>query len=211
MFRESVEFPVIDCDASPTNSTPQVLAAIDAFRPHVMVFDNSGRTSQLRAAKRAGARLVFSSRAPKLRWKAFRIKWMRLLDEHWIVFPTFVTGGRSWLERLKLRWFPDYRVRQFDTLFTPSEPTERARGWPGRTCARRIRRVRARRPGRGDARGRAGRTVHRRGARVRRRNRLAHGGAHRPQERSPQRDAGPACAAAAHRARRGAAPAGRVR
>jgi hypothetical protein len=126
VFREAVEFPIIDCDASPTNSTPQVLAAIDSFRPHVMVFDNSGRTSQLRAAKRAGARIVFSSRAPKLRWKAFRLKWMRLLDEHWIVFPTFVTGGRTWFEQLKLRLFPDYAVRQFDTLFTPSEPRERA-------------------------------------------------------------------------------------
>jgi glycosyltransferase involved in cell wall biosynthesis len=126
VFRESVDFPVIDCDASPTNSTPQVLAAIDSFRPHVMVFDNSGRTEQLRAARRAGARLVFSSRAPKLKWKAFRLKWMRLLDEHWIVFPNFVTGGLSLLERLKLRWFPHYRVRHLDTLFTPSQPAERA-------------------------------------------------------------------------------------
>jgi len=91
----------------------------------VMVFDNSGRTEQLRAAKRAGARLVFSSRAPKLRWKAFRLKWMRLLDEHWIVFPTFVMGGLTRLERLKLRLFPHYRVRQFDTLLTPSGPAER--------------------------------------------------------------------------------------
>jgi glycosyltransferase involved in cell wall biosynthesis len=128
VFRESVDFPIIDCDASPTNSTSQVLAAIEAFRPHVMVFDNSGRTSQLRAARNAGARLVFSSRAPKLRWKAFRIKWMRLLDEHWIVFPTFVTGGPTRLEQLKLRWFPGYTVRQFDTLFTPSEPEAR-RAW----------------------------------------------------------------------------------
>ena len=125
VFRESVNFPIIDCDASPTSSTPQVLAAIESFRPHVMVFDNSGRTEQLRAAKRAGARLVFSSRAPKLRWKAFRLKWMRLLDEHWIVFPTFVMGGLTRLERLKLRLFPHYRVRQFDTLLTPSGPAER--------------------------------------------------------------------------------------
>ena len=125
VFRESVNFPIIDCEASPTNSTSQVLATIESFRPDVMVFDNSGRTSQLRAAKRAGARLVFSSRAPKLRWKAFRIKWMRLLDEHWIVFPTFVTGGLSRIEGLKLRFFPHYGVRQFDTLFTPSEPGAR--------------------------------------------------------------------------------------
>lgn len=125
VFRESVNFPIIDCDASPTNSTAQVLATISSFRPDVMVFDNSGRTSQLRAAKRAGARLVFSSRAPKLRWKAFRPKWMRLLDEHWIVFPTFVTGGLTRIERFKLGLFPRYAVRQFDTLFTPSTPAAR--------------------------------------------------------------------------------------
>jgi hypothetical protein len=125
VFRESVDFPIFDCDASPTNSTPQVLAAIESFRPHVMVFDNSGRTEQLRAAKAAGARVVYSSRAPKQRWKAFRLKWMRLLDEHWIVFPAFVTGGSTWFERLKLRIFPHYRVRQFDTLFTPSPEAER--------------------------------------------------------------------------------------
>jgi hypothetical protein len=125
VFREAVDFPIIDCDASPTKSTPQVLAAIEGFRPHVMVFDNSGRTAQLRAAKRAGTRIVFSSRAPKLRWKAFRIKWMRLLDEHWIVFPKFVTGDRTWYEQLKMALFPDYTVRQFDTLFTPSEPATR--------------------------------------------------------------------------------------
>ena len=126
VFRESVNFPIIDCEASPTNSTAQVLATIESFRPDVMIFDNSGRTAQLRAARRAGARLVFSSRAPKLRWKAFRLKWMRLLDEHWIVFPTFVTGGLSRIESLKLRFFPHYGVRQFDTLFTPSEPEARS-------------------------------------------------------------------------------------
>lgn len=128
VFRDAVNFPIIDCDASPTKSTPQVLAAIESFRPHVMVFDNSGRTAQLRAAKRAGARLVFSSRAPKLRWKAFRIKWMRLLDEHWIVFPTFVTGGLTWLERRKLALFPTYTVRRLDTLFPPADSQAR-RDW----------------------------------------------------------------------------------
>jgi glycosyltransferase involved in cell wall biosynthesis len=131
VFREAVDFPIVDCDASPTKSTPQVLAAIDSFRPHVMVFDNAGRTSQLRAAKRAGTRLVFSSRAPKLRWKAFRLKWMRLLDEHWIVFPTFVTGGLTWLERRKLALFPGYTVRRLDTLFPPADPPRR-RDWLAR-------------------------------------------------------------------------------
>jgi len=126
VFRESVEFPIIDLDASPTRSTPEVLAAIESFRPDVMLFDNCGRTPQLRAARRSGARIVFSSRAPRLRWKAFRLKWMRLLDEHWMVFPAFVTGGLTPIERLKLRLFPHYTVRQLDTLFPPSEPAARA-------------------------------------------------------------------------------------
>ncbi len=125
VFREAVEFPIHDCDASPTRSTAQVLAAIREFAPHVVVFDNSGRTAQLKAAREAGARTVFSSRAPHLRRKAFRLKWMRLLDEHWIVFPVFITGGLGWYDRLKLRWFPRYRLRCLDTLFPPSDPGAR--------------------------------------------------------------------------------------
>jgi spore coat polysaccharide biosynthesis predicted glycosyltransferase SpsG len=127
VFREAVDFPVHDCDDSPTRSTAQVIATIDRLRPDVVVFDNAGRTEQLRAAKAAGARLVFTSRSPRLRWKAFRITWLRLLDEHWIVFPKFVTGGLSAIERLKLRCAPRYTVRHLDTLFTPSDSVERAR------------------------------------------------------------------------------------
>ncbi len=125
VFRDAVDFAIHDCDDSPTRSTPQVLATFAELQPDVVVFDNAGRTEQLRAAKRAGARLVFTSRSPRLRWKAFRITWLRLLDEHWIVFPKFVTGGLSLLERIKLRWAPDYRVRHLDTLFTPSVPGTR--------------------------------------------------------------------------------------
>jgi hypothetical protein len=128
VFREAVEFPIFDCDASPTLSTAQVLAAIESFRPHVAIFDNAGRTRQLQVARDAGARLVFSSRAPHLRRKGFRLKWMRMLDEHWIVFPGFITGDATWIERLKLCFYPGYTVRRLDTLFTPSVPEER-RDW----------------------------------------------------------------------------------
>jgi hypothetical protein len=127
VFREAVDFPIHDCDDSPTRSTPQVLEALRTLAPDVVVFDNAGRTEQLRAAKALGARLVFTSRSPRLRWKAFRVSWLRLLDEHWIVFPQFVTGGLSPLERLKLHLSPNYVVRHLDTLFTPSGADERQR------------------------------------------------------------------------------------
>lgn len=127
VFREAVDFPIHDCDDSPTRSTPQVVALLRELRPDVVVFDNAGRTEQLRAAKALGARLVFTSRSPRLRWKAFRVSWLALLDEHWIVFPKFVTGGLSSLERLKLRLTPTYVVRHLDTLFTPSSADDRRR------------------------------------------------------------------------------------
>lgn len=126
VFREGVDFPLHDCDDSPTRSTGQVLATIDRLRPDVVLFDNAGRTEQLRAAKASGARLVFSSRSPRLRWKAFRVTWLRLLDEHWIVFPKFMTGGLSVFEKAKLRYAPRYRVRHLDTFFTPSHSAERS-------------------------------------------------------------------------------------
>ena len=181
VFRESVNFPIIDCDASPTNSTSQVLATIESFRPDVMVFDNSGRTSQLRAAKRAGARLVFSSRAPKLRWKAFRIKWMRLLDEHWIVFPTFVTGGLSRVERLKLRIFPALRRAPVRHAAHACRNPRPAHAWLAQHGLQPGAYVVFVPGGRGEATrvARTGRTLHRRGARIRRRHRPAHGGADR--------------------------------
>lgn len=128
VFREAVDFPLHDCDDSPTRSTPQVVATLGDLRPDVVVFDNAGRTSQLRAARRTGARLVFTSRSSRLRWKAFRLRWLRLLDEHWIVFPEFVTGGLSAIERFKLRLAPHHRVRHLDTLFTPSDVVAR-RQW----------------------------------------------------------------------------------
>ena len=128
VFRDAIDFPIHECDDSPTRSTPQVIATLRALRPDVAVFDNAGRTVQLRAARALGTRLVFTSRSPRLRWKAFRVSWLALLDEHWIVFPKFVTGGLNLVERLKLRFSPGYVVRHLDTLFTPSEPAPR-RAW----------------------------------------------------------------------------------
>ena len=66
---------------------------LENWRPQVVVFDNAGRTAQLRAAQRLGARIVFISARRRQRRKAFRLRWMRLLDEHWIAYPEFIAGS----------------------------------------------------------------------------------------------------------------------
>jgi UDP-N-acetylglucosamine transferase subunit ALG13 len=124
-FRDAIDFEVDYCDASPTLCTPRVIAVLERLHPNVVVFDNSGRTRQMAAARRVGAHLVFVSRTPRLRRKAFRFRWLQYLSEHWIAFPEFISGKTTLLERAKLGLFPQVQVRYLDTLLQPPDPALR--------------------------------------------------------------------------------------
>ena len=103
-------------DSSPTFHTGAVIELIERFGPDVVLFDNAGRTAQLRGAKRAGARVVYISARPRQRRKAFRLGWMRLIDEHWIAYPEFIAGALHWMERLKLEIMRRPVVRYLDVI-----------------------------------------------------------------------------------------------
>jgi hypothetical protein len=115
-YAGNVPFPVTRLPSSPTFHTAEVTTVIRSFEPDVVVFDNAGRTGQLRVARAAGARIVFVSSRPRPRRRAFRMKWMRLIDEHWIASPEIVAGGLGAFERLKLRMLGRPLVRFIDTL-----------------------------------------------------------------------------------------------
>lgn len=87
---------------SPTRSSPQVVEYIHAERPDVVIFDSSGRLAQYRAAREAGAGVVYVSSRPKTRWKGFRWRRMRALDQHWLAQPRFLGGAPTLYERVKL-------------------------------------------------------------------------------------------------------------
>ncbi|HET7756446.1 MAG TPA: hypothetical protein VFK87_04235, partial [Steroidobacteraceae bacterium] len=107
--------------ASPTFHPREVRALIREFRPTVVVFDNAGRTLQLRAAREAGARIVFVSSRRRQRARGFRLRWMGLIDEHWIAYPQFIAGALGPLERLKLRVLGRPRIRYVDALLPPPD------------------------------------------------------------------------------------------
>lgn len=110
--------------ASPTLCTREVVEVIERLRPAVVVFDNAGRTAQLRAARRVGARVVYVSSRGRQRYKAFRLHWMRLLDEHWISYPELIAGAPGIFERWKLRWLKRPALHYLDTVLAPiDEPT----------------------------------------------------------------------------------------
>jgi hypothetical protein len=114
-------FPSTLLPASPTLHTPEVRQLIRAFRPTLVVFDNAGRTAQLKAAAAEGARVVYLSSRPKQRYKAFRLSWMRVLDEHWIAYPEFIAGALGPIERFKLRLIERPVLRFLDVILPPQD------------------------------------------------------------------------------------------
>ena len=102
--------------SSPTFHSKAVIELLEKWRPDVVVFDNAGRTAQLRAARRLGARIVYISARPRQRRKAFRWHWMRLIDEHWIAYPEFIAGSLKFFESLKLKMIGQPVVRYLDVI-----------------------------------------------------------------------------------------------
>jgi hypothetical protein len=121
-YAAATPFPTTLLPSSATFHTREVRALIRELEPRLVLFDNAGRTAQLRAAHAAGARLVYVSSRPRQRRKAFRLQWMRLIDEHWIAYPRFIAGALSPLERLKHRALKRPAIRFIDTLLPASDP-----------------------------------------------------------------------------------------
>ncbi len=120
-YARGFHHPATLVPGSPTLCTAQVVELIESFRPQVVVFDNAGRTGALRAARRVGARVVYISSRGRQRYKAFRLRWMALLDDHWISYPALIAGGLGVFERLKLRLLGRPQLRFLDTVLAPAE------------------------------------------------------------------------------------------
>jgi glycosyltransferase involved in cell wall biosynthesis len=115
-YADTTPFPTTLLDASPTFHSAAVIEIMQSWAPDVVIFDNAGRTAQLRAAKRCGARVVYISARRRQRRKAFRLRWMRVIDEHWIAYPPFIAGDLGFLERLKLKIMGRPQVRFLDVI-----------------------------------------------------------------------------------------------
>ncbi len=125
-YAQSLPFECTRLPSSPTFHTPEVVQVIRQFEPQLVVFDNAGRGEQLAAARRAGAALVYISARRRQRRKAFRLRWLRMLDEHWIAWPRFMAGPLSPWERIKLRLAGSPTVRYLDCLLPRIGPGDAA-------------------------------------------------------------------------------------
>jgi glycosyltransferase involved in cell wall biosynthesis len=124
-YAAEVPFPATLLASSPTFHSAAVIELLENWRPDVVIFDNAGRSAQLRAARRLGARVVYISARRRQRYKAFRWHWMRLIDEHWIAYPEFIAGSLSFIEKLKLKMAGRPIVRYLDVIMSRADPARR--------------------------------------------------------------------------------------
>lgn len=120
-YAQECPFPATWLPSSPTFHTPQVRALIAEFQPSVVIFDNAGRTAQLRAASQSGARVVFVSSRQRQRRRAYRLGWLRLVDEHWIAYPEFIAGSPTFIERARAAIMGRPVARYLDCLIPDAE------------------------------------------------------------------------------------------
>jgi hypothetical protein len=125
-YAAQAPFPAAILPSSPTFHSAAVIDLIRTWRPQVVVFDNAGRGSQLQAARRSGAHVIYISARQRQRRKAFRWRWMPLIDEHWIAYPEFLAGKLGFLERFKLKLLRGPRVRYLDVIFSRAAPAATA-------------------------------------------------------------------------------------
>jgi hypothetical protein len=121
-YAATAPFAATLLDSSPTFHSGAVARLIEEFKPTIVIFDNAGRTAQLRAAHGSGARIVYISSRSRQRRKAFRRRWMRLLDEHWIAYPELIAGNFTWWERFKLKRLGRPTVRYLDVILSRKAP-----------------------------------------------------------------------------------------
>jgi glycosyltransferase involved in cell wall biosynthesis len=124
-YAADAPFPKTLLASSPTFHSAAVIELLETWQPDVVIFDNAGRTAQLRAARRFGARVVYISARRRQRRKAFRWRWMRLIDEHWIAYPEFIAGRLGSIERLKLKLAGRPTVRYLDVILSRADSSQR--------------------------------------------------------------------------------------
>ncbi len=118
-YARSVPFPTTLVHGSPTRATEEVIRAMERERPDVVIFASSGRVAQFAAAQRLGARVVCMSPRPTTRWRSFRLRRMRHMDQHWISEPAFAGATLTRWERFKLALMPRVEVVFLDGLHEP--------------------------------------------------------------------------------------------
>lgn len=104
-YGKACPYPATLLHDSPTKAVTAVCEFMTEFKPDLVLFDASGRRSQLAHAKKLGAAVIFISQHARKRRRGMRISRARLTDRHWVAQPEFAIPAVSTLSRFKLQLF----------------------------------------------------------------------------------------------------------
>ncbi|MGE4260723.1 MAG: hypothetical protein AB7E17_07610 [Shewanella sp.] len=121
-YVSACRYPTALLDETPTKRVAAVNQIVSDYRPDVVIFDASGRKTQLQHAKRCGAKVIFISQHRRKRSRGLKWQRLRVTDSHWVVQPKFFIGDISWLERLKLRWLRKPEPITVGPVFSSPQP-----------------------------------------------------------------------------------------
>lgn len=106
-------------ELSPTKHPKEINALIDELCPDLVIFDASGRRTQLQHAQRSGAKVVFISQHDRKLNRGLKWGRLKVTDSHWVAQPEFVMAGLSWLQHAKLKWSKKSAPLFAGPIFTP--------------------------------------------------------------------------------------------
>ncbi|WP_298774963.1 hypothetical protein [uncultured Shewanella sp.] len=102
-YASTCHHPVKLIDETPTKRVKDVNLLMSDFLPDVVLFDASGRRSQLEHAQQLGAKVIFLSQHKRKRSRGMKIRRAIMTDSHWVVQPNFMISPINWFDKLKLK------------------------------------------------------------------------------------------------------------
>lgn len=121
-YTQSCPYQTKLTDRSPTLHNDIVNGYISEFKPDLVIFDASGRRSQLKHAKREGATTIFIAQHDRKIRKGMRLSRLINTDLFWIAQPEFTVSPIRAFDRLKLRLLNKQPPRHLGCFF--AIPTE---------------------------------------------------------------------------------------
>ncbi|MBV7316121.1 hypothetical protein [Shewanella sp. NIFS-20-20] len=123
-YASQCPFPCTLLNQSPTKEVKAVNHFMEQFMPDLVIFDASGRQSQLQKAHSLGAKVVFISQHKRKRSRGMKIGRARVTDSHWVVQPEFVIGPVSSLDCCKLKLLKKPLPLNIGPVFTAPDRVE---------------------------------------------------------------------------------------
>lgn len=97
------KYQVLLTERSPTFHVKEVNKYINEFQPDVVLFDAAGRVSQIKHAKKSGAKVVYLAYYDKKIKRALQLRSLPYIDQIWITQPEFSVSKLSSWSKFKLR------------------------------------------------------------------------------------------------------------